>query len=172
MSVPMKKPPKEEVVERCLALYLAGVPLSSIEKEWWAPSRVTLWRWAKEGVGTGGVPWQTVKDEREAAAAVAERQAHDTFTQSVRRTLEVDIIPKALEALMHADEWRASDVDRLVRLYTMLSNERQRRLEFATWFVQRVFEICMEIMEESQFHVFRHRIEAMRAEVERKAAET
>ena len=170
----------DETVLKTFELRKSGMSVVEICKKDWTPSRDTYYTWAREGRGTDGVPWDDVI-EREEAQNLAQlrenlmRQRADKGTEFVDELLEFiendAFLAVATKIKMGDFDASIGDVEWLAKTAAMLRQGSKDKLEFASFFSRRVFEIITTLnppLSAQQFAQLRTKMGSLQAEVELK----
>lgn len=162
---------------RARDLFMAGKTITEICARDDMPSRPVVTQWSKEGRGTDGIPWKEYREAREQQMILeakekrlAERASKGRdFLEEVKEDL-IGPVYLGLIAKIQAGDFdvKLGDITEIVKLYAMLDNQASEKMEFAAWFVRKMFDLCLEIMDEKQFAQFKTKAMLLQHDVEAK----
>jgi hypothetical protein len=165
----------DEQIALCLRLFMAHESINSISKRSDTPSRPTITKYHDEGALTNGVPWDQYRDQQEETAlaesrekALAKRaESARTFIGDLKEFIETEAYVSITQKIVDGDfDVSIGDLDKLARLYALLDNQNDEKMEFASWFARKVFDVALDIMDERQFALFKTRVATLQHEVE------
>lgn len=164
-----------ETKQKALQFTLAGMSVTDICSKKDMPSRPTYYKWSSEGELTDGVPWPEYKERMEQdlilktrEKAMAQRAEKSTaFMDEMKRDLQEDVYSAIMLKIRTGDiKVGVGDLDTIARLYALLDNQAGEKMEFAAWFMRKIFAIAVEIMDERQFALFKTKASTLQHEVE------
>lgn len=154
-----------------------GETLTAISRRDDMPSRPTLKKYHDEGALTDGVPWEKYRDQREqeamakVRAEIATRRAAQgsMFMEEMRDFIENDLFVEMMAQVKSGEvEVQIKDFETVTKLYAALNNAAGEKMEFAQWFMRKVFTVAFEIMDERQYALFKNKVVAFQAEAQEK----
>ena len=137
----------------------------------------TIHNWKKSGKLTDGVRWDLYRERHE------EKYLQQTKTRDLSKSVEgetafLEEVKKDLREVLYAGvvskiqagDFHAStrDFTEIVKLYNMLENGASEKMAFAHFFVGKIMEVVVDMLDDRQFAAFKLKIDGIQTEVEAK----